>query len=304
MGMTGRKLSAMVFALLATSAVATVAPRWTGGSVVVRQQVGTSNQNRMWCGPAVGATLARMLGTRTSESNSTLVSTLARQYTTSEGTTPEKMVNMIGAVGAQVDGNILTGGCTEGDLIRIFNQDQKIVAQIGLRYEGTNDYFAHWVIISQRNANGTYTVKDPLTGERLMRFEDLREAVFRAPGLGGVLIPVAPWDGGPERPTNLYTREMFIQACQAGSVLGGDPYALPAGATAQQMADNVAFLLNSRALVEEREGLRQMGALAASSRPMAQQAFDMLMRMFGLQPGGGQKGLGEGNGNSRDSSSP
>lgn len=301
---TGRKLAVLVMALLTTTALATVTARWTGATVVVRQLVGTSSQNRMWCGPAVGATLARMLGTRTGQSDYTLVTTLAAQYTTSAGTTPEKMVNMIGAVGGQVDGDILTGGCTEGDLVRIFNRDQKIVAQIGVRYEGTNDYFAHWVLISQRNADGTYLVKDPLVGLRTMRFEDLREAVFRAPGLGGLLIPVAPWDGGPERPTNLYTREMFIQACQAGSVQGSDPYALPAGSTAQQMADNVAYLLDSRSLVEEREGLRQLGALAASSRPMAQQAFDILMRLFGIQNGGGQKGMADGNGSTRDSSSP
>jgi hypothetical protein len=261
---------------------------WGASWANVPQLRGEKLRNgQTWCGPAVGTTLARMLGTHKDKRNETLFHELRQKHTTDAGTTPEGMVRMIHDVGGRVDGQVIAGAYRDDELNGIFNKGNKVVAQIGLRDEKTGEHAAHWVIVHGRDAKGNYTIKDPLRGEYTMKPEELREAVYRAPGLGGVLIPVTP--GGSQRSSGPFDKDAFVDLCRPDGSSTGKSQNIPAGASAQQLADQVVSKLRSDDFDQRVAGLQRLDALERSALPAARKAYEMIMRLFGKQPGGGQR---------------
>jgi len=241
-----------------------------------------------WCGPAVGTTLARMLGTHKDMRNHELLHQLVGKHTTREGTTPLEMARMVQGVGGKVDGQMLAGRYGDNEVDAILQQDNKIVAQLGMRDEKSGKTASHWVIIHGKNADGSFAVKDPLKGEYNLRPEQLREAMDRAPGLGGVMIPVAP--ATSRAPSAPMSEDQFVdQFRPSGGTAGARSANIPAGASAQQLAGRVEDMLSSGTLQQRREGQKQLEALERSASSVAQKAFGLVMRLFGKRPGGGQK---------------
>jgi hypothetical protein len=242
-----------------------------------------------WCGPAVGTTLARMIGSHKDTRNHDLFHQLREKHTTDEGTTPEKMIGMIRDVGGRVDGQIVAGGFKDSELNDMFKRDAKVVAQIGVRDPKSGDVGSHWVIVSERSADGSFTVKDPLRGELKMNARQLRDAVNLAPGLGGMLIPVAPNQGGTRSPTGHSPIDSFVQAARSRSTSGGSGQGIPAGASSQQLANQVARQLSSSNRQTKLAGQARLDALERNGSSVAQRAYDLIMRMFAKEPGGGLK---------------
>jgi hypothetical protein len=306
---------------------------------------GKGGQN--WCGPAVGTTLARMLGTPETIANKSMMAGLAEKYTTAAGTTPDNMVKMIDDVGGRVDGKIMAGRYSNNELDRHLEKGNAVVAQIGLKSKTGGPTAAHWVMVTGKNANGTYTVKDPLRGEFKVTADKLREAVYRAPGLGGVLIPVAPDDGkrfgGPwsmmrteyveqspadqyvdrdsgegHRPEGYGPYGFQGDGFQGYPVVGPHRFLPTDGAGPSSFVDHagpkqpVSPLLPTpdvdpavtkaiaapvvQQLRSSNEEIREQGrdalaSLEKSSKTssLARRAFDFVMKLFGRQPGGGQR---------------
>jgi hypothetical protein len=282
---------------LGTRAAAT-GPEWRENVNNVPQLRGENLRNgQFWCGPAVGTTLARMLGASRDKPNYVLLHELADRYSTPGGSTPAQMVGMLRGVGGKVDGRILTGGYSNDELNGVFGRGGKVAAQIGLRDPKTGEYAAHWVVVSGRSANGGYTVRDPLRGEYTMTPDELRKAVTQAPGLGGVLIPVAPAEQGDRARPGRSSQDLFEDHCRADGGRGGrDPLSVPRGTSAQELASQLVDQLRNGGLAEKQAALRRLDALAHSSGGIAGRAFLLIMRLFGKQPGGGQKAGLSGNG--------
>jgi len=241
-----------------------------------------------WCGPAVGTTLARMLGSHPDKRNHELLKELVGKHTTTEGTTPLEMARMIQGVGGRVDGQMLAGRYGDNELDAIFQKDNKVVAQLGLRDEKSGKLASHWVILHGKNADGSFAVKDPLRGEYTLRPEQLREAMDRAPGLGGVMIPVSP--ASTRAPSAPMSEDQFVDQFRPSSgAAGARGPNLPAGASAQQLAGKVEDMLSSNNLQQRREGQKQLEVLERSASAVARKAFGFVMRLFGKRPGGGQR---------------
>jgi hypothetical protein len=335
--------------------------------------VRTTGQN--WCGPAVGATVARMLGTPASANPGKLMQQLAGKYTNPAGTTPDNMMKMVQDVGAHVDGGIIAGSYNHGQMDAQLTKGNKVIAQIGLKDPKSGQHAAHWVLVTGKDAEGNYLVKDPLRGELAMTPNALRNAVYNAPGLGGVLLPVAPGqdksfktpaqlmqqrllqqqqmqqmyqdgfqqqyglnDGNPYANPNSYGNPygnpsygnpndfsgrglqngVYTENGQYGGghhfFQGNNPYAaqnpdafynyggnpqahLPQGyghinqlvGPSKQYADNVVNQLSSSNSKVRAQGRAALDQLEKTATPWAQQALNIVMRLFGRQPGGGQR---------------
>jgi len=273
-----------------------------------------------WCGPAIGATLSRMLGT--SADGEHAMAALADKYTAAKGTTPDNMVKMINDVGGHVDGQMMTGRFESKELDAQLAKGNKVIAQVGLK-DGRGGATAHWVMVSGKDEKGNYQIKDPLRGELTVKPNQLRDALYRAPGLGGLMIPVAPGTAprsqspmGPMSPLQeiMMRRDSFEQmpvvsangeqyslvpsrngvALDSGE--GGlvnpmvDPSAVPA-APAKAIANDVVQQLKSTDEDVREQGRENLEQLEKSSSfsSFAKKAFDFVLRVFGKQPGGGQR---------------
>lgn len=149
------------------------------------------------CAGAVAATLARMLGTRKGQSDADLINDLSRGRTTREGTTPAALAEMIKDVGAKVDGQAITGAYSNAELDALLAKGDKVVAQVGMRNRATGSFDPHYIIVDGKTKDGDYIIKDPLKGQYTATADQLRQAVYQAPGAGGMLIPVAPAGARP-----------------------------------------------------------------------------------------------------------
>jgi len=156
------------------------------------------------CGPATAATLARMMGTRGGQSNSSLVSELGNNHdNTEDGTKPGSMIGMIQDVGGKVDGNTLVGNYKDEQLDGVLAKGNKAVMQVGLQGpDGQTKEGTHWVIVNGKDQDGNYLVKDSLNGDYKATPEQLRDAFHKAGKVGGTLIPVAP-ENAPSRTQSL-----------------------------------------------------------------------------------------------------
>jgi len=155
------------------------------------------------CGPAVAATLARMMGTRDGQSNASLINELAGEHgTTAEGTKPGNMLAMIKEVGGKVDGAVV-GDYKDQQLDNILAKGDKAVMQVGLQNpDGKTGESTHWVLINGKDKDGNYLVKDPLKGDYKATSQQLRDAFHSAGTVGGALIAVAP-QNAPARAQSL-----------------------------------------------------------------------------------------------------
>jgi hypothetical protein len=270
----------------AASAAPGVDRGWVKDSCFVPQLRGEDLRNgRMWCGPAVGAMLARMVGSFPNKQNYEVVQAFKDAFATPEGTTPDSMVKMINAAGARVDGQILAGRYGDGELDRLFDQDHKVLAQVGLVDKEGNSS-SHWVMVSERNAQGQYLIKDPLNGERWVSAQELRVMVNSAPGLGGVLIPVVP---AKSLPPNTPVVESFLEATRADKASMNPAEPLPPGTDVDTLVDDIVRQLRSGDLTVRVAGQKRLEWLERNPDPQAQRAYLQVMKLFSKQSGGGQK---------------
>lgn len=177
-------------------------PAWKQDANVVDQLHPTGGDNSNYvngtynCAGAVAATVSRMLGTDGGKTDAQLISELSEGRTQQDGTTPTALLEMLQDVGATVDGAPIVGGYSNKDLDSKLNKGDAVIAQVGLKNQSTGNIDPHYVLVEGKDGNGNYQIKDPLRGQYTATPEQLRQAVYRAPGAGGMLIPIEPADAG------------------------------------------------------------------------------------------------------------
>jgi hypothetical protein len=147
------------------------------------------------CAPAAAATLARMLGTRSHQTDAELINDLARGRTTAQGTTPSALMAMVHDVGARPVGMPMVGGYKDEAVRAHLAKGHKVIAQLGVGNAKTGKMDAHYVILDGVDGKGGYRVKDPLRGDRTMSAMEVKHAFLNAPKAGGILMPVAAGTG-------------------------------------------------------------------------------------------------------------
>lgn len=151
------------------------------------------------CAGAAAATVARKLGTFAGVSDADLITHLSAGRTTDKGTKPEDMMSMLEDVGAR-PGKPMIGRFNPAKVNQALDQGQKFVAQIGVenvthgpnKGYSDNNYAAHWVVIDGKDAHGNYRINDPLKGDYTVTPAQLQDAIWKAPGTDGMLIPFSP----------------------------------------------------------------------------------------------------------------
>ncbi|HLL81037.1 MAG TPA: C39 family peptidase [Longimicrobium sp.] len=259
------------------------------GATAANYRNGASN-----CAPAAAATLARMLGTRSHQTDAELINDLAKGRTTSEGTTHADMKSMIKEVGARQDGRPMIGGYQDSQVKAALAKGNKVVAQLGLPNPTTGKTDPHYVVIAGTDGKGGYRVKDPLRGEYTMGAMQLKQAFLSAPGTGGILMPVAPANARGGRVAGFQSGDGFgaaprfsANAESNNALFGRGPGASAAEAKAQRKADVTVSLLSNPQT--KRLGQEHLLRLLNSTSAEAQQALSAVYeRVFG-QPGIGQK---------------
>jgi hypothetical protein len=143
------------------------------------------------CGGAVAAMVARGLGNLGHLSDAELVTQLGAGLTDENGTTLKGMGKMLERAGAQLGGNVLTGGYEDSMVKQHLEQGDKLIARVGVTDKDTGKTDGHYVLIDGMDDKGNYVVKDPLQEQAFtVTPEELRAAMDKAPGAGGALIPV------------------------------------------------------------------------------------------------------------------
>lgn len=184
---------------------------WTKDIPVVRQS-GAKD-----CGPAAVAMLMRGLGQGQGLTDSQLVSkigsdSLARNGIdiTTQGTRPRTMVDMLNAANMQVVGV----GVNASQMDQYLNNGNKLVAQIDADGNSATTGDAHWVVVDGKDAQGNYSVKDPIRGAITMTAQQLQQgfdAQNRGRAWGGGFMAVDP------------TSTTGLSSAQVEQVLGDDP---------------------------------------------------------------------------------
>lgn len=144
------------------------------------------------CGPAVVAMMARGHGKMKDLSDAQLVQQLGQGVVTEKGTTPEGIAQMMERADVPLAGDALGAGYTEQDVQDQLKQGHKLIAQVRSTNEKSLKDTAHYVVVEGMTRDGNYVISDPLArGPYVVKPEQLKEAVLKAPPDGGMLIPVA-----------------------------------------------------------------------------------------------------------------
>lgn len=155
------------------------------------------------CGGAVAAMVARGLGSLGHLSDAELITQLGAGLTDENGTSLKGMGKMLERAGAKLGGDVLTGGYEDSMVKQHLEQGNKLIARVGITDKNTGKTDGHYVLIDGMDDKGNYIVKDPLKEQSFtVTPEELREAIDKAPGAGGALIPVGaprPGQGGEYR---------------------------------------------------------------------------------------------------------
>jgi hypothetical protein len=144
------------------------------------------------CGPAVVAMLARGHGKMKDMTDAQLVTELGKGVVTDKGSTPEGIAQMMERADVPLAGDALGAGYSEKDVQDQLKQGHKLIAQVRSTNEKSLKDTAHYVVVEGMTREGNYVISDPLAkGPYVVKPEQLKEAVLKAPPDGGMLIPVA-----------------------------------------------------------------------------------------------------------------
>jgi hypothetical protein len=152
------------------------------------------------CAPATVAMVARGWGRMSNLTDAQLVSGLARDIVTREGTTPDGVAKMLARVNVPIAGKSLAGRFDDAGVKQRLRQGNMLIAQVGLVDAKTKQVSPHYVLVRKLTPEGNYLVSDPMSRKPYeVTPELLRKAVHRAPPDGGVLIPIGR-PGGDLKP--------------------------------------------------------------------------------------------------------
>jgi hypothetical protein len=144
------------------------------------------------CGPAVVAMLARGHGKMKDMTDAQLVTELGKGVVTDKGSTPEGIAQMMERADVPLAGDALGAGYTDKDVQDQLKQGHKLIAQVRSTNEKSLQDSAHYVVVEGMTREGNYVISDPLAkGPYVVKPDQLKEAVLKAPPDGGMLIPVA-----------------------------------------------------------------------------------------------------------------
>lgn len=191
--------------------MASPAGKWAKAIPVVEQN-GAKD-----CGPAAVAMLMRGLGQGQGLSDSELVSKIGSDSLkrngidiSTQGTRPRTMVDMLNAANMQVVGV----GVDASQMDQYLNNGNKLVAQIDADSNSATTGDAHWVVVDGKDAQGNYSVKDPIRGAITMTAQELQQgfdAQNRDRAWGGGFMAVDP------------TSTTGLSSAQVEQILGDDP---------------------------------------------------------------------------------